>query len=330
MTESDFIVAVDGGQSQTQTVLASLDGTILASITTAPVSNKRNPHGHELVRRTLAEGYAQAFAITGFPNHQPSHVYLGLSGIDRDFDCGNLYGTNSISYSTDMLTCFAAAFPQTRSGVMVIAGTGSAVFGQREDGKNAVASGMGYYLGDEGSATWIAQKGFRAVYQANDGRAEPTALTELILQHYDCKNLTQLLDQVYGDVYSRSQLAGASKLVFLAAQKGDAVSINILEAAGNELGRAVGAVLRSLERSDAEFPIAPVGGVFSSGKLVTRPMMSTVHAVNQQARLIQAEFVPVIGAVILALEALGIEITDKIMSNLRRSQNIVGNKNEAL
>jgi N-acetylglucosamine kinase-like BadF-type ATPase len=198
----------------------------------------------------------------------------------------------------------------------VTAGTGSHAYGRRNDGLTAVAGGRGYYLGDEGGAYNIAQQAFRAVYQADDGRSAETALTALIQAHFQCQDLEQLLFKIYANTYSRDQLAQVSKLVGQAATEGDPVAQRILADAGDELGKAVAAVLRSLEQIDSPFPVAPNGSVFNASRFITEPMMTRVQATNPQAYLTEARFSPAIGAVLLALLNGGFTINERILRNL--------------
>ena len=48
--------------------------------------------------------------------------------------------------------------PLQRSGVVVIAGTGSIAYGQKSDGTSARAGGLGPDQGDEGSGYWIGRE----------------------------------------------------------------------------------------------------------------------------------------------------------------------------
>ena len=66
-------------------------------------------------------------------------------------------------------------------GYAVIAGTGAGAI-RVEDGRQvAVADGLGWLLGDEGSGFWIGQRVVRAALADLDGRGPSTALTPLVL-----------------------------------------------------------------------------------------------------------------------------------------------------
>ncbi len=325
-----FVLGVDGGQSGTQTILATIEGQILASAMTGPMTHLEAAGGVEQVRQALSEGYKRVLTAAHAEPAQVHCVHLGLSGVHDLELARSIYRIDRVTDSGDAHIALMGAFPVDCVGVLVTAGTGSHAYGRRVDGRTIFSGGRGYYLGDEGGGTDIARQAFRAVYQADDGRAEHTVLTALILDHFHCPDLQELLVQVYAQKYTRHQLAQVSKLVGQAAAAGDPVAIRLLADAGHELGKAVAAVLVSLEQTDVPFPIAPNGSVFKNGHLVTDAMMDRVHATNPQAYLIEPRFPPAVGAVLQALRDLGIAIEDRIFKNLESSKSIVAQKEIAI
>jgi N-acetylglucosamine kinase-like BadF-type ATPase len=323
-----FVLGVDGGQSGTQTVLATTKGQILAAATTGPMTHVQAMGGVEQVSQALREGYEHVLTAAHVERSEIGCIHLGLSGVNDLEFVKALYRTDLITESGDAHIALMGAFPVDCVGILVTAGTGSHAYGRRADGKTVFSGGRGYYLGDEGGGTDIAQQAFRAVYQAADGRGEKTDLHALILEHFQCPDLDQLLINVYAQKYNRHQLAQVSKLVGQAAA-GDDVAVRILANAGHELGKAVVAVLTSLEQVQTPFPIAPNGSVFKTGRLVTDSMMTTVHRTHPQAYLTAARFPPAIGAVLQALRDLEISIDDQIFRNIEASKGIVLQKETA-
>jgi N-acetylglucosamine kinase-like BadF-type ATPase len=324
--ERRLILGVDGGQTKTLTVLASETGIILGAGISGPCNHIHEPGGLERQYQALRVGCERAFAAAGLPVGKLASVYLGLTGTGSWEIARSVYETDHLRLKNDTFTALAGAFP-SMVGTIVIAGTGAIAYGQNAAGKTGMAGGMGYYLGDEGSGADIAQRAFRAVYQANDGRAAPTLLTKLLLDHYGCTDLMQIHRAVYSGALSRDQLAQASGKVGEAAQQGDAAAIEILREAGRELGRTVAAVLVQIEQVDVPAPVASIGGVFKAGDFVTAPMMAQVQTVNPQAYLTMPRFVPAIGAVLLGLRELGIAIDEAIIANLEQSKHLLDTPN---
>jgi N-acetylglucosamine kinase-like BadF-type ATPase len=294
---------------------------------TGPVTHLEITGGAEQVRQVLHQGYEQVLAMASVEISRVGCIHLGLSGVNDLEFIKSIYQTDRLTESGDAHIALVGAFPDDRVGVIVTAGTGSNAYGRRADGLTAFAGGRGYYLGDEGSGYDIAQQAFRAVYQAADGRTEETTLTAMILNHFQCQDLKQLLLKIYAHTYSHDQLASVSKLVGQAAEEGDVVAVRILAHAGHELGKTVKAVLRTLEQTDTPFPVAPVGSVFNAGEFVTRPMMARIQNINPQAYLVEARFPPAVGAVLSALLDLGIAIDERILKNIKHSKKNVHLKN---
>ena len=317
--ESDLFIGVDGGQSTTLTVLADGQGSIMSSAVTGPCNHIHEPGGLERQYRALRQGYDAVFAGIGRPVGRVRGVYLGLTGSGHKPTVESVYEADSITVASDLITALSGAIPDMQ-GVIVIAGTGSAAYGQNPDGRTAVAGGHGFYAGDEGSAADIARLAFRAVFQSKDGRGPSTTLTRRLLDYYDCADLPAMRKRIYGDL-SRDQLAKAAGVVGqAAAEDGDAVAISLLEHAGLELGRLVAASLRQLDWLDSPVPVAPIGGVFHNGSLVTTPMIAHIHQTNPAAFMQAPRFQPVIGALLLAYRTVGIPVTPTIVENLDRTR----------
>jgi hypothetical protein len=121
------------------------------------------------------------------------------------------------------------------------------------------------------------------------------------------------------DFLTRSQVAGLCTVVVEVARQGDWKALEILEAAGLELGRLGAAVIRRLGMTEDEFVVVPFGGVFKAGELVERPFRETIGAVAPRARIVHSRFEPEVGAVLLALDAIGVDIDEAVLSRIEES-----------
>ena len=131
-------------------------------------------------------------------------------------------------------------------GIIVIAGTGSIVFGRNAAGVTARAGGWGYVFGDEGGAFDLVRQALRAVLRNEEGWGPPTALREALLEATGARDANQLLHLFYTDEYPRDRVAGWAKLVDQAARAGDAVAGDILGSAAQALATLTAAVRRQL------------------------------------------------------------------------------------
>jgi N-acetylglucosamine kinase len=244
-------------------------------------------------------------------------------------------------------------------GVTVDSGTGSLARGWSRDGRVANAGGWGATLGDEGSGYWISLQAIRAVLQAQDGRIRPTLLTQAVFAHFQVASPIDLVfratqglvgvehpNQIRvvpdsGDehvevkekytggyqfrestcisVLTRTEIASFCPVVVQSAVQGDWMAIEILDLAGQELGKLATAVIRRLGMEQDVFAVVPFGGVFRAGKWVLDSFTNTIQSSAARTRVIQPRYEPVIGAVLLALNEVGQEINAAIIQAVDRT-----------
>lgn len=244
-------------------------------------------------------------------------------------------------------------------GVTVDAGTGSMARGWSRDGREAGAGGWGATLGDEGSGYWISIKAMVAVIEAYDGRIDDTKLVKPVLEHFGMSDVIDMIfevsqglvrttgaDQVgiapdsgsgcydigkaseggvllrkrtRNEPLTRYEVATLCPVVAKVAQQGDWKAIEILRAAGYELGRLGSAVIKRLGMEKDDFAVLPFGGVFRVGELVLHPFTETVVAVATRAKVICPQYEPMVGAVLLALSEIGVVLSDQVIETVEHS-----------
>ena len=153
------------------------------------------------------------------------------------------------------------------AGLIAIAGTGSIVLGQNQDGQLMRAGGWGPLLGDEGGGYYLGLRALRAVARQLDGAGPDTALVEALAEALDMADWSGLIPAVYGGSIDRERIAALGPLVTAAAERGDVVALDIVERAGGALGDQVAAVARRLGLLPAA-SLCCMGGVLGRGGLL--------------------------------------------------------------
>lgn len=190
-------------------------------------------------------------------------------------------------------------------GLVVLAGTGSMVLGQNAAGQQARAGGWGPWLGDEGSGYHLGIEGIKASLRARDGWGPATLLGERLRQALALEDWDQIVRRIYSGELGRDGVAALGLEVVRAAGEGDVCAREITAAAGLALGRQVGAVAGRLGMP-AQVPLAGVGGVFAARELLWPSLVAGAAAGGWALRWCEALLPPVLGAVLLALEATGL------------------------
>jgi len=301
------VLGIDAGGTKTVCLLADERGNILSE----GRGGGANLHtsGELEVEKVLHEVMETAI---GDRDITPAAVCLGIAGVDRGDEARTVRAImRRIGYKSrivvvnDALVALVAGAGNA-PGIVIIAGTGSIVYGRNARFEAARAGGWGHIIGDEGSGYWIGREALAAIVRAVDGRGPDTRLTEDVLAHFNIDDTSRLPRIVYDRELPRMSVAALGPIVQQASDLGDAVASGILERAADELVLAARSVATRLEMRGDEFAFVLAGGVFRVvpwlGYEVTRRLVEV--APRSHVRLLEQE--PASGAVGLALaEARG-------------------------
>lgn len=203
-------------------------------------------------------------------------------------------------------------------GVAVVAGAGENVRGRNRAGKEGRTVGDGPFLGDAGGGLWLVSEAVRAVAMAWTGRNPPTLLSDMLLAHTGMGTVAGMLEEMAA---LRVPVTPAlAPMVFEAAAQGDAVALDILQSAGRELGLNAAAVIRQLDLQAEAFDVVLVGSLFNGQPpVLLESLKRHVLQAAPQARFVRPMGPPVVGAVLLAMEAHGISPSAEIRQRLNES-----------
>jgi N-acetylglucosamine kinase-like BadF-type ATPase len=185
-----------------------------------------------------------------------------------------------------------------------------------EDGHQvAVADGLGWLLGDEGSGFWIGRRVVRAVLADLDGRGPSTALTPLLLARLGIPSRPdggdrEPIGEVVRTLYAIPpvRLADHAGLAFEVER--DAVADGILDAAAAALARSLGAV-RSPSVSG---PLVLGGGILGRGPQVADRLTGVYDG-----KEIKVVADGVVGVCVLAVRHAGTVVDASVFDELTTS-----------
>ncbi len=270
---SKYFLGVDGGQSSTTAMIGDETGRVVGIGRGGPCNHVRAPEGRarfvDAIQTCLRAACAQAGLDAS--NTRFAGACLGFSGgpADRESILGEIFLSDHTLVTDDAFIALTGA-TGGEPGIVVIAGTGSIAFGRNARGRTARVGGWGYLFGDEGGAFWIARQALRAALGWEEGWGVPTSLRARLLDHTGTRNINDLLHRCYTPEFPRSRVASLSILVNHAAESGDPVALEILDAAARELGALVMAVRGQLFETGERAIVSYSGGVFGSRILLRR------------------------------------------------------------
>lgn len=296
------VLGIDAGGTKTVCLLADSHGTLLGE-GRGPGANL-----HEAGELELEKVLHQVME-TALGNHTPRPVVvcLGIAGVDREDDAEVVRaimrrispGSRVLVVNDALIALVAGA--GSAAGIVVVAGTGSIAYGRNTQGFAARAGGWGHLIGDEGSGPWIGRQALAAVVRAADGRGPRTQLTEDVLVHFGAPDAADLVRAVYNRELPRRHVAALGPIVERAGSRGDAVAMQILERAAEELVLAAGSVAARLEMRGDAFPFILSGGLFGVVPWLVVELERRLVEVAPRADVRRLTAEPAAGAVSLAI-----------------------------
>ncbi len=322
----DLLLAVDGGQSSTKALIADREGHVFGQGSGSPCDHITGPHGYERNRAAIHSATKAALVDAGVDAARIVAAGMGLTSCPPELGLHHLFeemlreiaDPDALWIDHDVASNLAGASAGA-PGIVVIAGGGSVGYGVAADGREAKAGGMGYLMGDDGSAWWIGLRAIRAAAAAVDRRGPETTLLPFVLEHYGIPGIRHIVGMLYGPSFTRDQVAGiAPEVVRISGQ--DAVARGIVTEAGELLAGLAVAVATQLVPAGSPVDVYPTGGVFGAGPLVTTPFREALGKGWPEATLRDPQFAPVYGALFRAYQAMDVAITPELLANLREGR----------
>jgi N-acetylglucosamine kinase-like BadF-type ATPase len=248
----------------------------------------------------LGAGFAGAGTI---PSHAPLRQLLAaaLAAAVRERPV-TVARSLPIAIHHDMVIALAAG-SSTRNGIVVIAGTGSSVYGER-DAASVRVGGWGPAFGDEGSGYAIGHQALRSVMQVYDGRLPASALTDAICGAWQCAAPPELLTVWRARQPTVAEVGQLTPVVAATAEHGDWLACAILQDAAAELARCVITAATELDFGEESFPLIMSGGVLHHVPLVADELIAQVAAAAPGVAPRVLDIEPVNGAIHIARQLL--------------------------
>lgn len=309
----EIILGVDSGGTKTKSILVNTELELL-SIGYGGPGNYHNI-GTEKSKQHIETSIKNATSKADIKEKNIKYSGFGIGGLDTETDrkiitnflediklVKNLekkYISNDVVISLHSIT-------GSRPGIVTVAGTGSITYGINENGEDHRAGGWGWPIGDEGSGTDIARRGLQAAAKAYDGRGDETKLVELTKQHFELEKFEELIPKL--DVLDLpSGISSFAEIVINAADEGNEKALEIVSEACEELAESVLAVEQNLSMEEP-VKVGCVGGLTSS-ELFFNKFKEKVTEKVPRAEILSSVKNPVVGAVALVLENLGMRVS---------------------
>jgi N-acetylglucosamine kinase-like BadF-type ATPase len=318
-----YILGIDGGNSKTHALITDERG-VPSGFGKAGASDYQEV-GIEQAEQAWSMAIHLASDQAGTQPDEITAASFCLAGADLPEDyvllqktVGQLLPQAKVKVKNDTIAALRAGLYESSYGVTVVVGTGFNAAGRSHRGQEIVMPGLGYLSGDYGGGRWLGRQVIRAVMRAWDGRGLKTTLSRLVLNQMGVNDEPELIRLLRCADDIQGRILGLVPLVFEAAYQGDAVARSFLVALGEEVGLTASVLIHRLGLENESVPVVLSTSVFrGKGPLLLEVITKSIHRTAPLARVVIPEFLPVVGAVLEAMDDTGICLDKTVFENLR-------------
>lgn len=203
----------------------------------------------------------------------------------------------TVAVMSDAITSHAGALGGG-PGVVLAAGTGAVTVAISAGGQLCRVDGLGPWVGDEGSGTWLGRGGLQAAARAGDGRGPATILVEAAARQFG--SIGELAAKLGSDPNPARSIAAFAPAVADAARNGDPVALRVMEAGAAALAHSMIAAANALH-APGPVSAAIIGGLVNVGPVLLDPLRDVLERSGVNLQLQPAEGTSIDGARHLAI-----------------------------
>jgi len=303
-----YLIGMDGGGTKTKCILTDLNLNPVFETTGGP--SNFLVIGKEKVSNTILDLVNQCLAFQKMSPDEIHALVLGTTGGGRKNDAEILENQilqdcnqrnlklEKIRVESDARIALEGAF-SGNAGSILIAGTGSIMFGKDEAGIIHRVGGFGRYIGDEGSGYRIGWQALNAVAREIDGRGRHTKISDLVSTEFSISSGEDLITEVYRNNFN---IASVAPIVFNAAEKGDKIAQRILENEADELIMHITAMKAKLKVKLLK--VSLIGSLLTTANYFSYLFSEKVVRSFNDVQIREAEHTPEYGAALMAKNLL--------------------------
>jgi len=327
-----FFLGVDVGGTKTHALVADENGTALGFVQAGP--GNWEAVGYDGLTQTLKEVTTRALAEAGLRIEQIAGAGMGLAGYDwpsqkqAHLDAIHPLGLLCPLQIVNDAVLGILAGSEEGWGISVVSGTGCNCRGLSRDHRREgrVVGGAGHWSGEAAGGFDILARAMRAVTFEWSKRGPATALSSAFLAHTGAKDLDDLIEGAYVGRYGFDP--AMIMLVFEVARRGDPQALEVMRWAGRELGGMAVGVIRQLEIQAEAFDVVLIGSIFDGHPLIAEALGETVQKEAPAARLTRLTVPPVVGGVLLGMEAANVDFRGKRIHLIESTNRLLSKKEQ--
>jgi N-acetylglucosamine kinase-like BadF-type ATPase len=319
------VLAIDGGNSKTDLVLVSADGSVLSSVR-GPGASAQALGMPEALRilgglvAAVARGAGLAPAAVGSPRDAglasdppaapvAEHTCAFLAGADLPEEENRLaealaaVGWSATTHVGNDTFAVLRAGTARSWGVAVTCGAGINCVGLAPDGRTTRFLALGRFTGDWGGGYGLGVEMMWWAMRDEDGRGPPTTLREAVAAHFGVPTMHDVAVRRHLGEITKEDLAQLTRVLFQVAAAGDRVAREMIARQAEEVVLMAVTAMRRLGLLETDTDVVLGGGVLAArDPLLVSEIEARLHRYAPRALPRVSSLPPIAGAALLGLE----------------------------
>lgn len=291
-----YVAGIDGGQSSSEAVIGDERGRIVGRGVAGPSDELGAGPESSRLRDALAGALEAARRDAGLPEATRYRaVVAGISGYT-----GCVRGQTPALPADRLVLLHDAPIAHAGAlggepGIVVIAGTGSFVYGLAGD-VTWSAGGWGYLFGDEGSAFWLAREALSDLMRREDEGAPAAGDVRAACAFFGLPSLRAVARAVYAGEIPRATVAAFAPV---------AMRFEPFRRIALRGAERLATLVRAAVEAGVPPTVACIGGMFDD-EVFARRFAECVAGAVPDARVVPARYEPSTGALLMAYREAGL------------------------
>ena len=314
-----YALGIDGGGSRTRALLCDTHGQIIGK----GLSGGTNPRTYSAgeLKAHLQEAIEQATRSIDCSKILAAHFGIAGAGDARTRAKVQAITKELLSEQTtrtighDLEIALVGGLG-SNTGIVLVAGTGSACYGRTCDGRSTKCGDWGDLVDDVGSGSWIGLRALQVCVRQADGRLPESPLKQAVMDFLKIEHMDAFKTRIHDSGLSRSERAQLAPIILDLASKGDEVSLAIVAEGVDALSSCVFITSRQL---GIKSPTVLLAGGLLQHTYFSNSLEAALNARIPNAIITQPILSPTAGAVLMALKAANCEISDASIEKLKEA-----------
>ena len=312
-----YALGIDGGGSRTRALLCDTYGQIIGK----GLSGGTNPRTYSAgeLKAHLQEAIVQATRSIDCSKILAAHFGIAGAGGARTRARIQAITKELLSEQTtrtighDLEIALVGGLG-SNTGIVLVAGTGSACYGRTCDGRSTKCGDWGDLVDDAGSGSWIGLRALQVCVRQTDGRLPESPLKQAVMDFLKIEHMDAFKTRIHDSGLSRRERAQFAPIILDLASKGDEVSLAIVAEGVGALSSCVFVTSRQL---GIKSPTVLLAGGLLQHTYFSNSLEAALNARIPNAIITQPILSPTAGAVLMALKAANCEISDASIEKLK-------------